>query len=259
MIGNLVKIKFFLVFIIFGTTIFSSFSQGVLVDRNTKIVTSDSLFEKIDPARYHSIQIIDIKFGQLYSDDRGFRRLLKYNGYNPGKQNFYDVGLNYNYLLKKLNLGLKADFSFQNTNISPALWHANWQAIVGYAIKRRDKTIITLNANLGVQTSTIRFGATPPDFLSQIDVIHSASKLFQKEFIVGPTINFNKFFNKNRTYQGFTLGLEAGVNFAPFKPVWKYGYNDDDNLFVGQKIIDMPQAAKQTYFTTLKFGFWSAK
>lgn len=259
MIENSVKIKFLCLFIINICSSFLTYSQGVLVDQNTQIITENAPIQIIDPARYHSIQIIDIKVGQLYSDDRGFNRLLKYNGYKPGKQNFYDIGLNYNYLIKKLNLGLKADFSFQNTNVSPALRHASWQAIIGHTLKRKDKTIITLNGNLGVQTSTIKFGDSPPDFLSQINVVHSSSKLFQKEFIFGPTINYNKIFSKTRSYRGFSLGLEAGVNFAPFKSVWKYGYTDNEDLFVGQKITDMPKAARQTYFTTLKLGFWSAK
>jgi hypothetical protein len=259
MIESSAKIKFALGLLFNFYIHFFSFSQGVLVDRKPSVLPNEVPVQIVDPARYHSIQIIDIKVGQLYADDRGFNRLLKYQGLKPGKQTFYDVGLNYNYLIKKLNLGLKADFSFQNTESSPALNHVAWQAIIGYSVKRRDKTIITLNGNLGVQTSTIRFGYTPPVFLSQVNVVHSSSKLFQKEFVIGPTFNINKFFNKTRSYQGFSLGLEAGVNFAPFKSAWKYGYTDNDDLFVGEEITDMPKAARQTYFTSLKFGFWSAK
>ncbi len=235
------------------------FAQGVLVKNDVKPLKLDSSIANFDPARYHKIQIIDIKFGRFFSDDRGFQSLLKSYDLAPGSSDYFVLGGNYQYLIKKLNLGFKGDMAYQNINNIPTLWHANWQGILGYTLLRNKKKIFTLNTNFGVQTSTIRFGSVPPAFLANANVSHSESKLFQKQFIVGPTINFNKLAVKNLIEQGLTFGLEAGVNFAPFKGTWKYGFRDQDDVFVGDIVTDMPQAAKQTYFATLKIGFWAAR
>ncbi|MES2798192.1 MAG: hypothetical protein V4683_19645 [Bacteroidota bacterium] len=234
-------------------------SQGILIDRQTNIAKIDTSYQKIDPARFHKIQVFDLKLGRMVSDDRGFQRLLKNNGFAPGQPSFYEAGINYNYLIKKLNLGLKASIEWQSFNKQASLWHAGWQASIGYALKRKLNTILTLNSNLGVQTSTISFGADPPDFLKRLNYSHESSKLFQKQFILGPSINYHKIFNQKKVDRGLSLGFEVGINFAPLNPVWKYGYDDENYDFIGERIFDMPQAAKNSYFTSLIIGFWSAQ
>lgn len=244
----------FLIFMLFGQV----HGQGIIIKGSKEDVPMPSQFEKMDAARYHKIQMIDVKFGQFYSNDRGFQRFMKDYGFAPGSQNFIDIGANYHYLVKKVNVGGRVDFAFQNNSMKPALWHISWQGTVGYALFRKQNTIFTINSNIGVQTSTIRFGSDPPDFLDDLGYPDEDCKLFQKQFIAGPSLNFNKIFNKTRIDKGFSIGIEAGVNFAPFKPVWKYGYTNNDSEFVGEKINNMPHASKQSYFTTIKIGFWNA-
>jgi hypothetical protein len=234
-------------------------AQGILVERKVNLAKIDTVFTKIDPARYHKIQIIDFKIGSTYSDDRAFQQLLKNKGFQPGTNNFYSIGINYSFLVKKVVFGLKGDFAVQTDPKVADLRHRDFQAGLGYAFKRKNNLIFTVNGNVGSQTSTIRFGSIPPDFLLKLDYDHSASKLFQKQFIIGPSINLNKIFNKKYDDGGFSLGLEFGVNFAPFNSKWQYGFTTDDGEFIGETIIDMPHAAKSTYFTSLKFGFWRAK
>jgi hypothetical protein len=254
-IMNKNRLKYnFLTLILIGSMVNKKVvAQGILVPK------IDSANIKIDPARYHKLQIIDFKIGNHYSDDRSFQRFLKDYGYEPGKNTFFDFGVSYNYLVKKLNLGIKGDLSTQNTTSSIALKHLGWQATIGYALKRKESYLITLNSNFGVQTSTIRFGGNPPDFLAKLDYDHSSSRLFQKQFVVGPTININKLYNKRFEDGGLSLGLELGANYAPFKPKWSYGFEDENNEFIGQRVNNLPQVGKTSYFTTLKLGFWAAK
>lgn len=252
-VGKL-HISVLLIFILIGQV----YSQGIIIKGSKDDVPSPSKFEKMDPARYYKIQIVDIKVGQFYSNDRGFQRFLKNYGYKPGSGNFINIGANYHYLVKKVNLGGRVDFGFQNTNQKPALQHISWQGILGYSLFRKQNTIFTINSNVGVQTSTIRFGSSPPDFLADLQYPDESCKLFQKQFIVGPSLNYNKIFNTLRIDRGISIGIEVGVNFAPFKPIWRYGYTDNNSEFIGEKIPNMPQVSKQSYFTTIKIGFWNA-
>lgn len=238
---------------------FQIVAQGTLINNEVEPIKIDSTIANFDPARYHKLQIIDFKLGRSVSDDRGFQNLLKSYGLAKGVSDFYEIGVNYQFLIKKVNLGGKGNIAYQKIDNKPKLWHGYWQGSIGYAIIRKEKKIITVNANLGVQTSTIRFGSVPPTFLASANVSHYDSKLFQKQFIIGPTINFNQLYFKNSIDRGLSLGFEAGVNFAPIKGTWKYGYRDDDDVFVGDKVSNMPQAARQTFFATLKFGFWGAR
>jgi hypothetical protein len=248
-------------FIFLAALQFSSLAvlaQGIIIQGQDNQVVSPPI-AKIDPARYHKIQIVDINIGSLYSDDRGFQSLLKYYGLNQGKGNFGSIGIDYNFYIKRFKVGAYGFLADQNSNAKPALWHANLLGNLGYALYRHNSTLFSVSANLGVETSTIRFGYSPPDFLAKLNYSHDASKLFQNQFIMGPSISFQKLFNKMHMDKGFSLGIDAGVNFAPFKPVWKYGYDDENYDFIGEEIFDMPQAARQTFYTTLKLGFWSAK
>lgn len=233
-------------------------AQGIIIQGQDNQVVSPPI-AKIDPARYHKIQIVDIEIGSLYSDDRGFQSLLKYYGLNPGKRNFTTIGIDYNFFIKRFKVGANGFLASQNSNAKPALWHANLLGNLGYTLYRQNSTLFSINANFGIETSTIKFGYSPPDFLAKLNYSHDASKLFQKQFITGPSISFQKLFNKMHMDRGFSLGIEAGVNFAPFKPTWKYGYDDENFDFIGEEIFDMPQAARQTFYTSLKLGFWSAK
>ncbi len=233
-------------------------SQGIIIRGNDK-PTTGTIYEKMDPARYEKIQVFDLKLGSMYSDDRGFQQLLKYNGFEPGQTSFYTIGLNYSYVEKKLHLGIRGNLGFQNSSSKAALWHANWQGTIGKTLLRKQNNILSLNANMGVETSTIRFGDNYPNFLANSSYANVASKLFQKQFHIGPSINFNRIQNKLRIDRGLSIGFEVGINFAPFYPVWKYGYNSDIDGFIGEKIKDMPQAARQQYYASVKIGFWNAK
>ena len=248
-------VKIFLIYMLANYTVFG---QGIIITGD-KVPAVTEPFEKIDPARYHKIQIIDVKIGNLNSDDRGFQSLLKYYGFKPGSRNFITAGADYNFLVKKLNLGASGSFAVQTSGEKNALNHTFLQANLGYALIRKQNKILLLKSNFGLETSTIRFGHSPPDFLAQLNYSHDSSKLFQKQFIMGPAINFYRLFNKMHMDRGFSLGIEAGVNFAPFKATWQYGYDDENFDFIGEEIMDMPQTARQTYFTTIKFGFWVAK
>jgi hypothetical protein len=232
--------------------------QGTIIKGNSEPESGPPI-TKIDPARFHKLQIIDFKIGRFYSDDRAFQKLLKNYGYNTGKREFTDIGLNYSYLIKKLNLGLKADAAFQSNTVKPALWHVYWQASLGYALFRKQNKVLTLNMNTGVETSTIRFGANPPDFLNQLNFPHESSKFFQKQFLFGPSVSFNRLGNKMKEDSGISLGFEMGANFAPFKPIWKYGYEDENSDFIGNTITEIPQASRQSFYTSIKIGFWAAK
>ena len=232
--------------------------QGIIIKGSKEDIPPPTQFEKMDAARYHKIQIVDFKIGQFYSNDRGFQRFLKDYGFAPGSRNFTEIGANYSYLVKKLNLGGRIDFGWQNSKESAKLNHVSWQGTAGYSLFRRQNTIFTINANVGVQTSNIRLGGNPPDFLDDLGYPDEDCKLFQKQFIAGPSLNYNKIFNKTRIDKGFSIGIEAGVNFAPFKPVWRYGYTSNESEFIGEKINNMPHASQQSYFTTIKIGFWNA-
>lgn len=256
MLNKSIKIKVLALLILFMHS--KSWTQGVIIKDNN-ILTSEPAVAKIDPARYHKLQIIDLKIGHLYSDDRAFQKMLKNYGFKPGVGDFIDIGLNYNYLIKKLNFGFKGDLAFQRQHEKKSLWHAYWQGSIGYALFRKQNKIISFNTNFGVETSSIRFGNVPPDFLYQLNYSHESSKLFQKQIIIGPSISFNKLGNKMRMDNGLSFGFEMGVNFAPFTPTWKYGYDDENYVFIGETIAEVPQASKNSIYTKLKIGFWSAK
>jgi hypothetical protein len=248
----------FFIFVII-TNIQSAISQGIII-RDNKSTNASAIINKIDPARYEKIMIVNLKVGQCFSDDRGFNSFLKYYNLTPGINNFTDIGAEISYTIKKLNLGFKTDFMFQNNDIQPALWHKNWQLKVGKTLIRNKGLILTLNGNIGAQTSTIKFGNAPqPDFLRQLGYSIEQAKLFQSQFIMGPNISINKMFDKKSEGRGFSIGLESGVNFAAKKPNWKYGYTDAEANFVGETINDMPLAGRQNFYTTLKIGFWSAR
>ncbi len=237
-------------------------AQGIIVKSNAPSPNIDNIDHSIDPARYEKLMIIDLKIGSLYADDRGFQRLMKDEGFKAGSRNFANIGFDFKYIKRKINFGFTGNFAFQTSGNIQALKHNNWQFQIGKTLLRNKGKILLINANLGAETSNIKFGANPFSFLATINLPHDQCTLSQKQLILGPSISFDKILDTDGDGKGITFGIDAGVNFAPFAPIWKYGYKASDGQyseFVGETITNMPYASRQSFFVNVKIGGWGAR
>ena len=93
-----------------------------------------------------------------------------------------------------------------------------------------------------------------------LNLPNSECTLTQKQIIAGPSLKLDKLFDANNNGQGLSIGFEIGANFVPIAPKnWEYGYYDEEGAFQGARFNDLPRAAKNTFYTTITIGFWSAK
>ncbi len=214
---------------------------------------------KVDPARFFKLQLVEFKAGYLNSDDWLFQRMLKNNGFMPGQSNFYDFGLKYTMVIQKFTYGANAELTTQNSEKIPSLGHKLLQAELGYILIRNRNNLFSISTKFGLQSSKIKFGDNkPPAFLTFMNFSHGSSKLYQQQFILGAAANFNKLFLNQKKDGGLTLGIEAGINFAPFKSHWKYGYDYANSSQINTNNNEMLQTSKETFNITLKLGLWDA-